>query len=245
MARPSRGRGTRRAPGVRGGAVCSASEVAPKTPSTAWKPEDELCAFFRGTGTDIECRSLDEILAWEDVLLEVCHDYIQWLFPSDEASRLNSDAPLLSEELQAVFRTDQVIQANYKRGVHRFLKFMGLVMSPEDEHPMRITKADNFEKRMLMCWKGPANHNWMRLSRVLRSLDLVGLHAEQAALVELLSTMVIEHPNMIEGKTVDHWARASGGRLRLSPPSSPKEVFGEPVEEEVLSPVGTCGCPIH
>jgi len=173
---------------------------------------DELCEFFRGTGTDCEGRSLEEILTWKDVLLELCHDYIQWLLPTDEPSRFNDDAPILDERLRQVFQTDQVIRQNFARGVKRFLEFLGLLMVPDaSTGELRVTKAENFLQRQTMCWRGPRNHNWRRVSRALRSMGLVGMLEERRALVAFLQELVAECPELIDGATVAHWAREGGG----------------------------------
>lgn len=168
---------------------------------------DELVRFFRGTGTDIECRTLSQIIAWDDTLMEVCHDYIQWLFPTDEASHFNSDAPLLSEELQRVFSEDAEIRANFKRGLGRFLKFLGLNFLDAAEHggAMRVAKADNFQRRMRMCWHGPNNHNWRRMSRVLRCLRLIDMRKEQCAFFACLESIILEFPGMIQDDALIHW----------------------------------------
>lgn len=168
---------------------------------------EELCDFFRGRGTDIECRTFEQILLWDDVLMEVCHDYIQWLFPTDEPSRFNQDAPILDEATQRVFRTDPDIRKNYRRGAYRFINFLGLsIISAEpDGDVVEIVKAGNFERRFLTCWRGPQNHNWRRMSRVLRSLRLVGMNAELRALTTFLQDFIIEHPGMVDENTISYW----------------------------------------
>jgi hypothetical protein len=55
--------------------------------------DDPLLRFYTG-GRDSEGRTLDEILSWDDQELEFCHDYIQWLFPNDVPSGVNSDERL-------------------------------------------------------------------------------------------------------------------------------------------------------
>merc|ERR1719433_1748421 len=204
---------------------------------------EELCAFFRGMGTDSECRTLEEILRWDDVLLEVCHDYIQWLLPTDEPSKFNCDAPIVDAEAQRIFREDQKIRVNLRRGLGRFLRFLGLELvsgdsreeaspgsspSSEREGALRLVKAENFERRLLMCWRGPRNHNWRRLSRALRFLRLAGLEEERQALVAVLVEIHHEYPGMIEQEAFDHWFKdgdvwsTSGAHLGESA-CSPKE----------------------
>ncbi|CAE8708459.1 unnamed protein product [Polarella glacialis] len=186
--------------------------AAKKTEAAAARKAEnhsEVVAFFRGTGTDVECRTLEQILLWEDVLMEVCHDYIQWLFPSDEPSRFNSDAPLLDEELQAIFQEDPEMQRNFRRGLTRFIQFLGLVVEEANERAgiesFRIAKAAHFEKRVLMCWRGPSNHNWRRMTRVLRCLGLLNMREEQRALFAALEVVIAESPGLIEDEAILRW----------------------------------------
>jgi len=85
-----------------------------------------LVDFYRGLGTDIEGRLLEDILAWNDDELEEVHDFIQWLFPLPEPSQYNPDAPLLTKEDIAAFKSDPVLQANLMRSFERILAFLGL-----------------------------------------------------------------------------------------------------------------------
>ena len=51
------------------------------------------------------------------------HDYVQWIFPTDEASMFNSAAPLLSPELQAICRHDEKIQDNFDTWFRRSVRY--------------------------------------------------------------------------------------------------------------------------
>ena len=43
--------------------------------------DSPIVQFYRGNGRDHRGRSLAEIVAWSDAMLESVHDYIQWMFP--------------------------------------------------------------------------------------------------------------------------------------------------------------------
>lgn len=187
---------------------------------TAFKPpgyREELCAFFRGTGTDVECRTLEQILTWDDQLMEVCHDYIQWLLPTDEKSKFNSDAPVLDAECQRAFRDDEIMRRNFRRGAQRFLTFLGLSANLDggNGEPPSIVRASHFPKRLLMCWRGPANHNWKRVSRALRSFGLVGMEDVQQAFLTCLEEILVDHPGLIDEKTIAHWMDESCVKSKL------------------------------
>lgn len=170
---------------------------------------EQLLGFIRGVGTDDEDRTLEQVLGFDDQLWNCCHNHIQWVFPTDKSSHFNSFAPTLDEPALLLFRSESVIQQNLRRCLKRFLSFMGLTLEDGNtgaEGQIRICKAANFDSRVLMCWKGPNNHNWMRLSRVLQCLDLVGMEKEKFALYTCLLELVRDHPGMVEESTVEIWA---------------------------------------
>ena len=128
-----------------------------------------LVDFYRGVATDSEGRLLSEILAWDDRTLENVHDFIQWVFPLPEPSRFNRAAPLLTADDIAAFKTDAVLQANVKKAFERILKFLGLAETTDGA----IVEGNAFASRAGEIWSEP-NHNWLRITRILRSLTLLG-----------------------------------------------------------------------
>lgn len=60
---------------------------------------------------------------------KACHDYVQWIFPTDEASMFNSAAPLLSPELAAICRRDPKIQENMDSFLSEAMHFFRAVQS--------------------------------------------------------------------------------------------------------------------
>src|SRR5215472_17590331 len=129
-----------------------------------------LVDFYRGQGSDAEGRALAEIWSWDDNELELVHDFIQWLFPLPEPSQFNAAAPLLTDGDIAAFRTDSALQSNLLKSFQRLLRFLGLA---QDEAGA-IVLGPNFYSRSPDVWEAP-NHNWLRITRVLRSLQLLGL----------------------------------------------------------------------
>jgi hypothetical protein len=123
---------------------------------------------------------LEQIWWWSDDELEHCHDFIQWMFPLDEPSAFNSDAPLVTEEDRAAFRDDERVQAAMRRSFSVFLRFLGLALTPDGT----VIRGDNFQSRSSL-WRHP-NHNWLRITRVLKCLRLLGFEAEARALWQFL-----------------------------------------------------------
>merc|ERR1740129_795886 len=122
--------------------------------------------------------------------MEMVHDYIQWLFPTDEASRFNPNAPLLTRNVVKAFGEDAQMQRNFLRGLERFYAFLGLEQHGGDAgQPLRVGQAANFQSRTRTCWTGMGrmgNHNWLRISRVLHCLGMLGLKEQQAAFYQCL-----------------------------------------------------------
>jgi Opioid growth factor receptor (OGFr) conserved region len=165
-----------------------------------------LLNFYDGTGTDAEGRRLEEVWSWNDGELEAVHDFIQWLFPLPEPSRFNPDAPLLTERDIAAFRTDETLRANLRRSFERILTFLGLVLSADG----KVVEGPNFSGRAREVWAYP-NHNWLRITRILRSLRLLGLEDEARALYERLAEFHRALRFPIAADTFRYWTEAIGG----------------------------------
>jgi hypothetical protein len=161
-----------------------------------------LVDFYCGLGTDIEGRRLEEILAWPDDDFEAVHDFIQWLVPLPEPSQFNPDAPLLTHEDIAVFKCDPVIRANLMRSFERILVFLGLALSEGI-----VINGPNFTARVADVWTSP-NHNWLRISRILRSLTLLGMAAQAQALYDWLNAIYTSRKFPISAETFRFWTQA-------------------------------------
>jgi hypothetical protein len=170
----------------------------------------QLTDFYRGTAPDTEGRRIQEIWAWSDDDLEVVHDHIQWLFPLPEPSQFNPDAPLLSDQDISTFRADETVQANLRKSFERILAFVGLTRTGSGE----VIEGPNFSTRKADVWAAP-NHNWLRVTRILRSLTLLGLESEAQALYRWLDATYNSRRFPITAETFQFWtaavSRPSGG----------------------------------
>jgi Opioid growth factor receptor (OGFr) conserved region len=161
-----------------------------------------LLDFYRGKGTDTEGRLVRDILAWPDDDFEAVHDFIQWLFPLPEPSQYNPDAPLLTSKDIAAFKSDPVFQANLMRSFERILAFLGLALSDG-----KVNASRNFTARIADVWAIP-NHNWLRISRILRSLTLLGMEDQAQALYEWLDATYTSRKFPISADTFRYWTEA-------------------------------------
>jgi hypothetical protein len=165
----------------------------------------QLVDFYRGRRTDAEGRFLNDILLWPDGDMEAVHDFIQWLFPLPDPSRFNPDAPLLSNEDIAAFNNDAVLQKNLQKSFERILAFLGLSLSETGE----VVEDQNFKARVADVWAMP-NHNWLRITRILRSLMLLGRKPQAKALYDRLNAIYTSRRFPISAETFHYWTEAVG-----------------------------------
>lgn len=170
-----------------------------------------LVSFYRGEGVDHAGRRLGEILAWDHRRLEMVHDYIQWLFPLPEPSRFNPDAPLLSAADIAVFRGDERIRTRVLAALDLLLDFLGLARAGDE-----IARAPDFERRAAN-WLQPANHNHLRLTRIMLFLRAAGFETLASALGRCLADIAgREGRGVISDRTLAFWRAAAHGAPGLS-----------------------------
>ena len=166
-------------------------------------PNELLLRFYRGEGTDDVGRRIGEIWSYSRDELEVVHDYIQWLFPLEERSAFNPGAPLLDAATIAEFRRDASLRENVQRSLELMLGFYGFRTAGE-----HIVRAPDFAERSRV-WLSPGNHNFLRLTRILKSLSLLGHDASAESLLECLEELYRERPSVIGSNTVGFWRRAT------------------------------------
>lgn len=188
--------------------------------------------FYRGNGVDNKGRTIEEIWSWDDARLESGHDYIQWLFPSDEPSQFNKEAPRFSSTVAKAFKNEPEIMANFFRSFSMFMNFLGLRY---DEETKSIARNDDFMKKaknwLRASTTGP-NHNWLRCSRVLHCLKLLGEFERRDAFYNALEQIYVD--GLINSRfksTIKHWQEDGGieGRpIPKQPDGSHTELIGTP-----------------
>lgn len=166
----------------------------------------QLINFYLGNSPDSEGRYLSDILDWNDEQLEESHDYIQWLFPLEEPSQFNPDAPLLDNITRAAFLNSEELRGNMVLAFNRMLKFYNLTQT----HELTNGKSCHVvPTRESTPWVTKGNHNYLRLTRMLRSLNLCGLGIYSDLLFEKLDTMYMVHRESIGAKAFAFWQEAA------------------------------------
>ena len=161
--------------------------------------------FYKGSGGNSGGWRLHEILDWPDAELEDVHDYIQWLFPLPEHSQANPFAPLLDAHTVRLFHEDEKLRKEMRAALDRMLDFFGFV-----RQQTVVLPGPNFAERSAN-WLTPGNHNHLRLTRMMRSMRIVGLDKEAQALWQALQAVYATDAgrDSISQRTYNFWTRAA------------------------------------
>ena len=151
---------------------------------------NRLIGFYLGSHPDDQRRMLAEVLRQDDLWLERTHDYIQWLFPLAEPSRVNPDAPLVDAATAATFRQDALLRRHLMASYLRMLNFYGL----RREADGAVVKGPNWNERKT-DWFTDDSHNSLRITRILKCLKLLGLEEEARHFQRALATLCVEEPD--------------------------------------------------
>lgn len=158
----------------------------------------DIINFYNGDVTD-RGFTIEEVWQRDNRELENRHDFIQWIFPL-KIKGVNPTAPTTNDGVIAAFRTNRDLQDKMRRSLRTMLRFYGFT---ED-----FEKTDSFEQRSAQ-WMNPGNHNYRRITRILRSLMLHGLSEEGKGFFEILTEVYEETPGRIGESTFQYWKSAA------------------------------------
>lgn len=115
-------------------------------------------------------------------MLESSHSFIQWIFPTDERSRFNPDAPLLAQDEARSIASNLYTALRVRESFVMIIRFFGFEMNDDGD----VVAADTH--RLLHLVEN--RHNWMRISRILRSLLMLGFTQYAHSFFQALSFQV-------------------------------------------------------
>ena len=162
----------------------------------------KLLQFYSGEATDDRGRGIADVWCFSHAELEGVHDFIQWLFPLAERSAFNPNAPLLDDETIQRFREDELLRKNVERSLSVMLDFYGLAIVGN-----RVVRAKTFAERA-RTWLTPGNHNFLRLTRILKSLSVLDHETRAKELLECLEEIQRENSSIIGKATLGYWRNA-------------------------------------
>jgi Opioid growth factor receptor (OGFr) conserved region len=169
----------------------------------------QIVPFYLGEGVDVAGRRLSEIWAWDFEKLECSHDYIQWLFPLKKASAFNAKAPLVDESVIAAFAENVLLRQNLLSSVVVMLAFYGWDGVVNELGELSIAPSVHRAEREAE-WICPCDHNYLRITRILKCLMIFGLRQPALAFYGCLQQIYRERNDLIGGKTFHYWTSAVG-----------------------------------
>jgi hypothetical protein len=149
--------------------------------------DSQIVLFLKGNGFDYRGRTLLQLRAMSNERLEKSHDVVQWMFPTDMPSAHCKDAPILTTEDIATIRTDTKIQFNLQLCLDRMIRFY---------------EVNDY-------WITERNHNFLRITRILRCLWLAGRIHDYVSLQKILDDIYIEYDDIIGIETYFYWKAAN------------------------------------
>lgn len=184
-------------------------------------PEPFIVRFYDPNvqAKDRRGRTRSSILAWSDDELEYHHDYIQLLFPLPEGSPFNPSAPVIDEATFNAFRARLELQTQLRASLKRMLHFYGFQFASETAsgggaQELQVVNGPNYPEAS-RNWVRRFNHNHLRITRILRSLRVLGLENEALELFKALKR--VYEKGKIGQKSMMFWTRAIERPLYLAP----------------------------
>lgn len=165
---------------------------------------EHLLKFFRNEEPDTEGRMIEDILRFTPDEIERIHNFIQWIFPTRNASAINPNAPLVTSEFEEAFLKDELAQKNYCRTCRLYLNYIGFDCQG-------CTCAIKRKKQSETRFYNLPHHNLLRISRVLNSLKETGHKECSSKLYELMMKDLQEIPDAeVNEQTLRIWKSIQG-----------------------------------
>lgn len=146
--------------------------------------------------------TIKNILNYNYTELENMHNYIQWLFPTDEQSRFNISAPTLTKEEQTMMIYSSNVQNNLDKAFWKMMNFYGYKRVGK-----KLERTEDYEDR-IKNWITPMNHNYLRITRILKSLMLLGRNDLAKMFFVQLEHEYQSHRKEIGEETFSFWQDA-------------------------------------
>lgn len=136
--------------------------------------------FFNGIPNENNL-TIDEIINFDNHWWDNEHNFIQWMFPLHESSMFNQSVPLIVNDHWTYYLSPHPRGDRMYQNLNRFMEFIYSDIS----------------------FLYVRNHNWLRITRVLRSIRFFGLNNESIALYNIWS-------RCIDDKTTKlYWEKAA------------------------------------
>lgn len=158
-----------------------------------------IILFLSKRGFDHKGRLINQIRAYPDWRLEKEHDVIQWLFPSDIHSKYFDKAPILVDSDMEILKESVEIQDNLQMSLDRMIRFY---------------EKDDY-------WITQKNHNFLRMTRILRCLWIAGRTHDYVCLQKVLDDIYKDYKEIIGAETYLYWKNANNLEFLVNYKSTP------------------------
>ena len=152
-----------------------------------------MASFILGLGTDQSQRSIYDVWGFDYDQMEASHNYIQWLFPTAEHSAFNHQAPALNETDVNLLRSSTTTRRHMRLSLKRMLSFYGMrigKLKSSGEIVVRLAPSFPVQSKN---WLTKGNHNFLRITRIIKSLRLLGLEEEAQAFFGALDQYIFQN----------------------------------------------------
>jgi hypothetical protein len=146
-----------------------------------------IIKFLRDESKDNRGRTLFEMQSLPDYKLSQSNDIIQWMFPTDIPSKRHPNTPVLTEEDIEIIKKDPIIQSAIQTSLARMIWF--------------------YEKNDY--WITMKNHNFLRITRILRCLWLAGMKHDYVCFQKTLDDIYSDYHDIISEETFYYWKNAN------------------------------------
>ena len=155
--------------------------------------------------------------------MEINHFYIQWLFPLKEPSLAIPDSPVLEDDDIEAFAPcwDSVEEMKEKIELRKTLIdsfnkmtcFYGLKLSlyykdGDEIHSVKLIRNPATFEQKASNWLTVRNHNFLRITRMLNSLNALGNESTAKMFYECLCDIYEDYKGVIGPLTKQFWDEA-------------------------------------
>lgn len=138
--------------------------------------------------------------------LESRHGYIQWLFPVQSRSGANSQSQELFAHEIAAMVVDAAVRDRVRDAYAMMLEFYGLRLADNDTG--RVERSSDWAARFAHL--DSASHNFLRISRILKSIGDLSFERYKFPFLKLLATEIYENGQIqsARGSLREYWSES-------------------------------------
>lgn len=167
-------------------------------------PEERLMSFFHDEPIKGGVYRHSSILLFSNEQMERYHNYIQWVFPTDIPSSVNSDAPLVTPNFCTQFASNEIAKHNYCLTCRKFLNFLGLDCQKHENTNVIQSLAGSDRRFYALPY-----HNNLRITRMLRSLRQTGHSACADQIFSYIQITLNDNSDVkVDPVSMDKWKEA-------------------------------------